>query len=182
MLTQSITYNTIITQVKNWIKTNCINISNYNSLPTCFKAGYTVTSQFAGTNNAIMTYRVTISKYISAATTANVDNDMNSFINKISLANKLNNNIASSELISFVNDLMSFCSTKVAFTVSQYSKNKYLIYNTTNNNYKSTEGILTADLLKMIETSDVLSILNILETVINQTSRTIPCTYSYNIY
>lgn len=182
MLTQSITYNTVITQVKNWIKTNCINIRNFASLPSCFKAGYTITSQFAGTNNAIMTYQVTISKYISAATTANVDNDMNSFINRISLASKLNNNIASSELISFVNDLMSFCSTKVAFTVSQYSSNRYIIYDTSNNNYKSTENILTAEMLKLIEMQDVLSILNILERVINQTSRIIPCRYNYNIY
>ena len=39
MALQNITYNEIVETVKNYIKTNCMNIANFGAIPAAFKAG-----------------------------------------------------------------------------------------------------------------------------------------------
>ena len=92
--------------------------------------------------------------------------------------NKLNNNIPASEFINFINDIVSFCSTKLCFATSQYDGNRYLIYYTPNTSYSSIVSINTNESNKIVQANDVNSILNMLLNVIKQNIRNVPCTYN----
>ena len=101
-----------------------------------------------------------------------------SIYTKIKKNNKLNNNIPASEFINFINDIVSFCSTKLCFATSQYDGNRYLIYYTPNTSYSSIVSINTNESNKIVQANDVNSILNMLLNVIKQNIRNVPCTYN----
>lgn len=176
MLLNDITYNTVINTVKNWIKNNCINIANWNSIPACFKQGYSNTTVISGNGTIQSTCTINIVKYVSQVSGTTVDTDINNFLNNIGLSNKLNENIDNSEFINFINNIVNFCATRLCFTVSQYSENKYLIYS---NLSVTIPKIAMNDFedFKLTESTDVIEILKCLEDILNKNIRTIPCTY-----
>lgn len=174
----SITYNEVVTLVTNWIKANCTNIANYAGMPSCFKPGYSVKTRFAGNDSVNANHTETIVKSIAQVAAATVDSDMTSFLTSIRANTRLNDQLLASEFINFVNDMITFCSTKCSFAVSQYSTSKYLVYTSENTVYMSPIDITTAEEFKIIAASDILSILNSLGNVIKQNLRTIACTYN----
>lgn len=178
---KSITYNTVTESIKNWIKTNSINIANWNSIPTCFKQGYSNTYQIAGNETINSNCTATIVKYITQSTTNAVDTDFNTFLTYLNIKNNLNSQLPGSEFINFINNIINFCSIKLCFVVSQFSENSYLIYNQNanlqnifiqQNTYNSTKKISNEDMLKM---------LNCLENDIKKNIRTISCTYTFTL-
>ncbi len=183
----NITYNTIVNLVKNYAKTNCQNVDNkYNSLPAEFKSGYSnkVIISNNGKKAGVNGYCThTITKSIAKVTGATIDTDMTNFLKTIKVDTKLNTNIPPREFINFINDMVSFCSTKFCFTVSQFNTNKYLVYYTGNTTYPSIK-ILDADIdlyFRLDTAQDVNDIINSLMNVIKHTFRIQPCRYSVTL-
>lgn len=177
----NITYNEIIEAVKNYIKTNCTNIANYSSIPACFKSGYTASGQIAGNATANSTYSVSITKAVAQVNDSTVDTDMTNFINSLGLGNKLTTNCSANNFFNFMNNMISFCSTKLAFATSQYSTNKYLIYYTNNSSYKDVYNIEEEKIIRLIYASDIHQMLNAVFNIAKQNIRNVPCTYSITV-
>lgn len=174
----NITYNEIIDKVKTYIKTYCSNIANYNGIDACFKAGYSVTSKIGGNSAAQTNYTSKITKSVSSVSASVVDTDMNNFIASLNISDKLNSNVSANNFFNFINNMLSFCSTKLAFATSQYSNNKYLIYYTNNTSYSSIKPIEEELAFRMAYANDVHIMLNLFFNVVNQNIRNVPCLYS----
>lgn len=176
---QNITYNTIITEIKNWIKINCINISNYNSLPACFKPGYSTKTDIGGANSqypASLYCKIITSVPRAAAT--DVDIDFNEFISSINLTN-INTNCSANNYLAFMNNIVIFLSDHLIFTTSQFSANKYLIYRK-NSSYAKRYLLNEEAELRLITAEDFK---DIIDTVVNITKlniRSLACTYSFS--
>lgn len=177
----NITYNEIIEAIKNHIKANCTNIANYGSIPACFKSGYTASGQIAGNAAAKSTYSVSITKAVAQVDASTVDTDMTNFINGLGLGNKLSTNCSANNFFNFMNNMISFCSTKLAFATSQYSTDKYLIYYTANTSYKDVYNMEEEKAIRLIYANDVHQMLNAIFNIAKQNIRNIPCTYSITV-
>lgn len=138
MAIENITYESIRDTVKNWIKSNCSNITNYAGMSSAVKNGYSYTIGSSGSNAYTETAKATLSSSLSSATNASqVDTDMNTFWN---LIGSPSGNITPDNFYKFINDMACFCATKLAFITSQTgnansSSVRYLIYWTSNNNW-----------------------------------------------
>lgn len=180
---QSITYQAIIDAIKTYIKSNCLNISNYSGINIAYKSGYSGTSTIPGGNAAATcycTYTLSANPVVQVASSV-VDADMTNFISQIQLTAKLNSNIASSEFLNFINDIVSFCSSRMAYATSQYATTKQiLIYSTSNTSYSSLAPITTDEANKLMETNDINSVVNAVVNVTKQNIRCIPCKYTFS--
>lgn len=179
---QSITYNTIINNIKTYIKNNCVNITNYAGLPSAFLSTYSNTVTISGGNAAATCYcTITASSnYIVQASTSDVDTDMTNFCNTIGLTSYLNDPVKDTEFVKFMNDIINFCGTKLAFSTSIYNSNRYLIYNKNQTTYGTTYTINAGSANKIIGTTDVTTAINTLMTEVNKVIREIPVQYSLN--
>lgn len=183
MTLQAITYQTIINTINNWILTNCKNFNTtISSLPAVFKPGYTISTRYAGNDLANANYTITIATSIPTVQTSTYTTDMNNFLNTINVTNKLNTNLAGSELINFIVDITSFCSSKLGFATSQYNTNKYLIYLTSNKTYRNSIKINTTNSTKLIEDTDINTILDVIVNTIKQNIRKITCKYTITVH
>ena len=179
---ESITYATIINNIKTFIKTKCVNITDYGNIPGEFKSGYTNVITISG-GNAMATCYCTITSagnYVVQATTSDVDTDMTNFCNAIGLTPYLNQTVKDTEFIKFMNDIIAFCSAKLAFATSVYNSNRYLIYNKNQTTYGTTYTINEGSANKIVELTDVTSAINKLMTDINNLIREIPVIYAFN--
>lgn len=179
---ESITYNTIITNIKNTIKSNCVNISNFAGIPAAFKSGYSNKITISGGNTAATCYCTVTSNgnYVTQATTSDVDTDMTNFCNTIGLTPYLSQNVKDTEFVKFMNDIIAFCAAKLAFATSVYNTNRYLIYNKNQTTYGTTYTINEGSADKQVVTTDVTSAINKLMTDINKVIREIPVSYALN--
>lgn len=176
---QNITYNTIINEVKNWIKTNCINIYNYNALPACFKPGYNTKTDLGGVNSEYpASLYCKILKSVPRATAADVDTDFNNFISSIALTN-LNTSCSANNYLTFMNDIVIFLSDHLIFTTSQFSTNKYLIYRK-NSSYAKRYILEEEAALRLITAEDIVSILDTVVNITKLNIRSLACTYSFS--
>ena len=131
-----VTYKQIVDKIVADIKSSCINISNFASISSVFKSGYSQTITISGGNDAARCYcTVTISgNNIVEVSAGTVDANMNSFLSTIGINSYINDYIKPSEFIKFLNDMITFCSTKLAYSTSHYAQStKYLIYNSSSN-------------------------------------------------
>ena len=179
---QSITYGAIIDIIKNYMKTNCVNITNFNGIPSVFKSGYSNKITISGGNAAATCYCTVTSSgnYIPSATTNDVDSDMSLFCDTIGLTPYLNLNVQDTEFVKFMNDMLSFCTIKLAFSTSVYNSTRYLIYNKNNSSYGTLYTINEGSSGKIVETTDVTSAIGKLLTDINTVIRELPVQYSLN--
>ena len=84
MALQNITYNEIVETVKNYIKTNCMNIANFGAIPAAFKAGYTLSGNISSSGDRYTSkYVVTITRAVTQVASSVVDTDMNNFLTTI---------------------------------------------------------------------------------------------------
>lgn len=181
MTIASVTYQSLVDVVKNWIKTNCSNISNYANIPTTFKAGYQSKVRYAGNDTSPSSYTITISgNAVTSATTANVDSDMTAFLSSCGLTN-LAQNIPASEFLDFIKDMVVFCSTKLVIVGSQLSTTKYLCYDTSNTTYNDKFALDTNQAYKMMEATDITTLLSNIITLTRQTIRNKTCQYTYTM-
>lgn len=183
---QSITYQTIVDAVKNYIKSNCINITNFAGISNVFKSGYSVNVTVPGGNAAATAYcNIYINgNNIVQATTTNVDDDMNSFLTQIGATDILSQNITDSEFIKFMNDMVIFCTTKMAYSTSIYAvSTKHLIYVTSQTSYENVEAISASGHSgKEIDLSDATSIINDIVNTAKRSIRCLPVQYYVNYH
>lgn len=176
------TYADLINSIKNWILNNCINFeSNFSNLPAVFKSGYSVKTRYAGNDLASANHQITITKFVSSVPPTTFENDFQNFLTSINLTDKLNTNLADSEFFNLVNNIISFCSTKLCFAVSQYSTSKYIIYNTTNTYYLFLQKIDTSEMEKLIDHNDITMMLIAIIDIIKQNIRSYSCKYSITL-
>lgn len=175
---QAITYNDIIALLRNYITANCKNIdNNYNSLPSEFKSGYSKRINLTS-SGSIRTYCTeSIIKSVPKVTIGTVNNDINNFLSTIHVTDKLNTNVVASEFIDFINNLVTFCATKLCFATSSYVSSRYLVYIASNTKYMNIKNIDNTEVLKQIANTEVNDILISIIDVVNQLIRPYTCTY-----
>lgn len=178
----NITYGTIVNQVKDWIKSNCTNITNYNGINSVFKSGWSKSDSTVNAPGYKGTCSIKITKYIPQATATNVDNDMTSFCNTYKITSQLNNNIAEDEFYHFIQNMISFICTKCVMTCSQFAQGTtYLIYDKDNTTFNTTFNITSDEQQRLIYAVDVTSLMTTMIDVINNNIRCEPCTYSWTL-
>lgn len=190
----TITYSQMVDLVKNWIKTNCTNISNFGSIPSCFKSGYSVSGKCSHPNGCPSEGRGVYDKYtitisgniVSEVATSTVDSQMSSFWSTYCGSLNVNLNITAENYIAFMQDMVSFCSGRVFMAVSEYSANKYLIYNSGNTTYSNYVTLSsTQKEYRFVTATDVAydarGILYNIINAVNQTIRLYPTRYSTTI-
>jgi hypothetical protein len=129
----NIKYGAIVDMVKQWIKSNCKNITDYNSIENVFKSGYTKTEKtYKGSSKSVSiksTLNTTPVKQVLASV---VDTNMTDFCKKYQLNDKLEKYISEDELFHFIQNMITFISCKCVFVTSQFSTKVYLIYDDSN--------------------------------------------------
>lgn len=176
----TLTYNDIINGVKSYLKSNCKNISNFGGMDACFKNGFVTSGQIAGNATATTNYRVNITRAISQVSSGTVDTDMTNFLSSIGVSN-VNATLTADVFFNFINDMISFISTKCAFTVSQYSSNRFLIYWTGNTTYANTYKINSSAQEKISQSGDIHQMLNAIFNIAKQNIRCIPVQYNITL-
>jgi len=176
------TYNSMITVVANWINTNANNLANFSSLPAAFKAGYSYTINIPKTQGGNETYQprciVSNANYFTQTNTSTVISQMQSFFQARGVSN-LNSNVPASEFLHFINNLVSFCSTKLVYTVSQFNTGRYLIYQNNNTTFNSTYQMTTNEANKLIEATDMMNMFDMLFNIISQNLRCVPIKHNF---
>ena len=179
-ISEPITYSEVITHVKNWIKSNCKNITDYGNISTVFKTGWSKSETVLSANGGDVHYTgiATISiksGAVEQATATNVDNDMNAFITNVCKlsSSDLNKNIPEKDFYHFIQNMISFICTKCAYATSQFSQNeKHLIYETKNTTYNTTFIDISSSIeKKLIEALDATSLMQTMFDVVNQNMR-----------
>lgn len=176
----SMTYQNIVDEVKKWIKANCTNITNYAGIPSVFKSGYSLKTKFAGDDagKALSYHTATLTgNAVPSVTASTVDTDMTNFLKTIGVTDA-SATIKPAEFLDFMEDMISFCSTKLAYSTSQFSTNKYLIYATANTSYINTRTISDTNNYKLSMAEDVNNLIDSFTTVVKQKIRNKPVTYS----
>lgn len=177
----NITYRTIVDWVKTYIKSNCVNITNYSGINNSFKKGYTKTYTLDGGNeDASCYYTYTLSSNgVVQATSTDVDNDMNNYLKSIGADILLDTRVNDSEFLDFINNMVIFVCTKMTFRVSQLAQSTiYLVYDKDNTKYSNIESVEKGHMFKIIEADDVLEIFNNLFSIIKSNIRTKACIYT----
>lgn len=183
----NVTYETIRDTVKNWVKSNCSNITNYDGMSSAVKNGYSYTIGSSGKTAYTESATATLSSSLTSVTTSQVDTDMNTFWSLIGSPSGV---IAPDMFYKFINDMACFCATKLAFITSQSgnassSSVKYLIYWSANTNWNYNVKIDKSTVSQhYISASDVSMLWqNIIDmmTRVNGNIRVIPCKYTFTL-
>lgn len=119
------TYNDLFEQALSAITSACTNVSNYGSISSHFKSGYS-----RNVTNAKATCRVSIINPVSSVSSSTVRSQLQSHLTNKGVA--LNDTVNISDatgLINFYTALASFCSAKVCTAASSETTNRYVIYN-----------------------------------------------------
>ena len=171
----NLTYGVLIDQVKTWIKSNCINISAYGTLPACFKSGYSnVVAQSGNYTCTVVTIGDTVSEVLSSV----VDSDMLSFWANYCGNLSVGLQVAPTNYIAFIQDMICFCSERVYIAASQFSQTNYLVYSSGEKSYSSHKVLSsTQQSYKLIMVDDVAYLNDnskgILTGIINDVSKNI---------
>lgn len=176
----SLTYNDVINGVKTYLKSNCTNISNFGGMDACFKSGFVSSGQIAGNATATTNYSVNITRAISQVSAGTVDTDMTNFLSSIGITN-VNATLTAGVFFKFINDMISFISTKCVFTVSQYSSNRFLIYWTGNTTYANTYKIDSVAQEKISQANDIHQMLNAIFNIAKQNIRCVSVQYNISL-
>lgn len=189
MTISSITYQDVVDTVKNWIKANCINITNYNAISNAVKTGYSYQVFYGGWNNTSETCNATITSALQPAYESNVDSDMSTFLTSIGVDTILSNNISPDYFYKFISDMVCFCCTKVGYVLSQVDNNpgsvQYMIYNLSNSSYDYSIPISASSaVIYELIANDIKSVLDYIILLIKinvSNKRILSCNYSYTI-
>ena len=183
---QAISYSTIVNTVKNWIKTNCLNISNYNSMHASVKNGYVLEISSRMTGTIQQKARGIIKNGLTGpVASTQVDSDMNSFLNHIG---NPTGNVTEDNFYAFINNMAAFCYTNVVYIASKGEVNlntayKYLVYKPNNSQWRNVIQLNT-DVTNLIEANEINvlceNIIKIL-TNIEKDFDVIPIQYTFEI-
>lgn len=183
---QPISYSTVVNTVKNWIKTNCLNISNYASMHASVKNGYILTVGTRMTGTILQTARGIVKNGLTGPiASTQVDLDMTSFLNHIG---NPTGNITPDNFYNFINNMAAFCYTNIVYIASKGEANsntayKYLVYKPNNSQWRNTIQLNT-DITNLIEANEINTfcenLVKIL-TTIEKDFDVIPIQYTFDI-
>lgn len=140
----NITYTSIINIIKNYIKSNCLNVSNFAGIPNQYKTGYTRVIGSASANYIGEGARATIANPVTEVTASTVDSDMATFLTNIGISSSaLSYPVDDSSFTPLFTNLAIFCTARVCYAMSNSSNSgtdaKILVYYTGNSiNYNQT--------------------------------------------
>lgn len=154
----AITYRTLYNQALNLIKSSCVNVSNYSSLPSSFKSGYSE-SRSSGLETAYFR----IANPVSSISTTTVDNDFNSIMTNYGISSRLDQSITARGLINFYAALASLVQAKVCICQARNS-GKYVCYET-RHSFTTLPSIPEGDLIYATDTNTVCN--NIIQIIAN---------------
>ena len=188
----NMTYGTVVDTVKNWIKTNCTNISNYSGMSTGIKSGYNYTvstySIAIETQTTVYTETAkgTMTNSLAEVSSSVVDTDMNNYLYQIGIYNRLSENISINNLYKFIDDIVIFCCSRVYFITNQTSNTnsstiRYRIYKTGTVNYKNTSIIGSSQNFLLVEAAPTKLFLDNLINYIKSNIRVESCKYTYTV-
>ena len=190
---QNITYSEIVDLVKNFIKTKCQNISGYGGMSGAVKNGYsfTVASVLVATVDLVEKREqatATLTSPLSSAVSPSVvDTDMTNYLTSVGINSYLSSNISSENFLKFMNDIMTFCTTKLGYISSQTgigstSFVEYLVYNTSNTTYNNSITITNSSEMEyLIKANDVQQILQYIVNNMTNKIRVMTCKYTFSI-
>lgn len=115
------TYQQLYDIALNSIKSTCLNISNYDSIPAEFKSGYSTKQT---TKRAVLT--ITIVNPIGQVAPTTADSEFSAWIAQCGV--NLSAEIDPRGLLNFYVALASFCSAKVRVLGGQQSDTKQMVY------------------------------------------------------
>lgn len=182
-IVSDIKYETIVNQVKNWLKTNCVNITNYGGMEEQFKSSW-VGREMKSWKYGSGSYRsiTTITKSVPQASASNVDNDMKAFCDAYKISNKLQKYVSEAEFYEFIQDMISFMCTRCRVACSQLVQSKeYLVYIPGTTDYSEVFDITSEEQQNVIDAEDVLSLLRTMVNVVHRSLRCYNCTYKWEI-
>lgn len=151
MLTYNVIYNTALS----WLKSNCANITSFNSIPSVFKNGYSWEIHRGIFENAgwpgcftAITYCSVVSSPIVAYTIQNLTENFNSYLDSVGFtsdrrAQSMDNN----GLLSMFNCICNYCNSNIVLVTSSFSTNTYVVY-IPNNKYTSKSNLFSNQIYK----------------------------------
>lgn len=187
-----ITYQEIIDKVKTYAKTNCQNISNYNSIPAQYKAGFAFVVGSRVANYINEGGNLTINNPVVSVDIGTVDTDMSTFLNNLGLSGALlEYPIDDLNFNNFLLDMLIFLATKTCFAMSRpnnsASSEKIFVYNPSSVfDYSQTKTIMPSPegsgQTYTYDSSDLQDILNKLITNLMSSIRVVPLTFTFTCY
>lgn len=174
------TFQQLVDEVKNYIKTNCINISDFNSISETLKSGYTTAIKIggqytAGSVNYYYTNCAIVANAVGQATTDQVDIDMANYLNSIGRTN-LTETIPEIEVLQFLEELAVFCYNHCWFLNGQFTTSNIFVYASGD---RSDIQPLPRTYFNLIKATDMLQLLNNFTTNIKPISRQFTAKYRY---
>lgn len=171
MSTPNVTYQTIITQVLNWITTNCKNVgTNYDSLDSFFKSGSSVTvaktvsksvdqtSPKNGTDHACATFSVSVATGISQVGASTPESELTTFLNGLNLPKSAwSYPIDNKNLYAFLYNIFLFCSFKIVNVATVVPANAGTLYGTAGNATLLTWNLTPAERKAVVYSTQAIS-------------------------
>lgn len=157
------------------ISSICANISDFSSISSEFKSGYSRTFNH---NRSRLTF--TIAKSISQATTDQVSSQLSTFLSDNGFSD-MNEELHSAELISFYTLLAVFTSARVFDVSSQFTSNKYVCYYSNDTSYNFDGATVSAADNDIILASDGLLSSYYFQKIIQQNIRAKSIQYNVSI-
>lgn len=182
----AITYQTLYDQTLGQIKSACLNVSDFASLPYAYKSDYSELTEHPITyqdDNGktytlnTQTVKVTPKNPISQIATSVVDTDFKTFMNACGFGTTtaLSSNTTARGCVSFYNAVASFIQKNVCF-VQGRNKDKCIVYV---RNYTSGSTGITANTGALIAYDDATEVNSIISNIITNTARTVTMTYNF---
>lgn len=159
----------------NAISSACTNISNYNSIPSVFKSGYTRTFNH---NRSKLVYR--IQNPISQSYSSTVQDQLRECLSSYGFTD-LSRTVSESTLTSIYAIIAAFTSARVKIISSQFSSTKYMYYDADSVTYNlESATVLTADSNEILASEGLSSSYSI-QRIIQQTAKSYNIRYSVSI-
>lgn len=157
------------------ISSICTNISSFSSISSEFKSGYSRTFNH---NRSRLTF--TIVDGVSQSTTDQVSSQLSTFLSDNGFSD-MNEELCSSELISFYTLLAVFTSARVFDVSSQFTSNKYICYYSSDTAYNFDSATVSAADNEIILASDGLLSSYYFQKIIHQNVRAKSIQYNASI-
>lgn len=166
------TYQTLYNQALTSIKSVCLNVSNFASLPAQYKSGYSYVQ-----TNARSNLKWTIKNPISQVAAATVEADFKALMQTYGITSILSNTVTPRGLFNFYSALANFCSSRICVCSSQLATGKYIVYvsKTYSTVTKLPEG-------SVAYASDVNTICNTINGIIGSNAKSYFVTYTTSVY
>lgn len=166
------TYQTLYNQALTSIKSVCLNVSNFASLPAQYKSGYSYVQ-----TNARSNLKWTIKNPISQVSASTVEADFRALMETYGITNILGNTVNPRGLFNFYSALANFCSSRICVCSSQLATGRYIVYVS-----KTYSAINKLPEGSVAYASDVNMICKDINSIIGSNAKSYFITYTTSVY